>query len=118
MTCGLSPTSAFLFLADPHLGSLEMSRQLPATQQDTFPLLDQMQAWQPFLAGDSVRITCGSLVDATGTILRIAADERCIITIDGVGPGVLVVVSAASLEKVDRTARRCTAASGPATNGD
>jgi hypothetical protein len=95
-----------------------MSTQLPVTQQEAFPLLDQIPAWQPFLAGDAVRITCGSLVDLTGTILRTTAEDRCIMTIDGVGPGVLVIVSAASLERVGRSARHYTAASGPATNGD
>jgi hypothetical protein len=59
---------------------------------------DAERCWQ---SGDCVRIRCGSLEGLSGTVTRLAAMRKCVLTIDGLGPGVLVIVAGDALEPTE-----------------
>ena len=54
-----------------------------------------------FRPGDAVRITRGALVELTGVVVRSTSNQNCVITIDGLVNGVLVVLPATSLGMAD-----------------
>ena len=57
-----------------------------------------------FRPGDAVRITRGALVELTGVVVRSTSNQNCVITIDGLVNGVLVVLPPSSLEMADTLA--------------
>ena len=66
----------------------------------------------PFRPGDAVRVTRGALAGTTGILVRTAV-QRCTITIDGLGGGVMVILPAASLQLADTLSDEIPAPSVP-----
>jgi len=50
------------------------------------------------LPGDRIRIRRGSLVEATGIVVGLTGEQKCILKIDGLGEGVFVIVAPAALQ--------------------
>jgi hypothetical protein len=55
----------------------------------------------PFRPGDKIRVKCGPLAHATGVVERMLDSQRCVIALNGIEPGVSVILDAATLELAD-----------------
>jgi hypothetical protein len=57
-----------------------------------------------FLPGDRIRIRRGHLAGATGVVVSFAESERCILKIDGLQDGALVIINPSALQLVEAAA--------------
>ena len=64
------------------------------------------EAIEAFTVGERIRVTRGALAGLEGTVAAFSGSRRCVLALNGVAPGVQIVIAADALERATNAADR------------